>query len=66
MIEECCDSCETCMKFKYPSLCPIVGLSLTSRFNQVVCMDLKEHVHNESWIIHLIDSVTRYSVLNIC
>ena len=24
-------------------------------------MDLKEHVHNESQILHLIDSATRYS-----
>ena len=24
-------------------------------------MDLKEHVHNRSWILHMIDSATRYS-----
>ena len=23
--------------------------------------DLKEYVHNESWILHLIDAATRYS-----
>ena len=61
MIEECCNSCDIYMEFKHPSLHPIVGLPLASRFNQVVCMDLKEHVHNESWMLHLIDSVTRYT-----
>ena len=61
MIEECCNSCDICMKFKHLLLYPIVGLPLTNTFNQVVCMDLKEHVHNESWILHLIDSATRYS-----
>ena len=41
---------------------PIVGMPLADKFNQVVCMDLKEHIHNESWILHMIDSATRYSV----
>ena len=61
MIEGHCDSCDICMKSKHPSLCPIVGLPLASRFSQVVCMDLKEHAHNESWILHLIDSAISYS-----
>ena len=38
-----------------------MGISLADKFNQVVCMDLKEYKHNESWILHLIDSATRYS-----
>ena len=29
-------------------------------FNDV-CMDLKEHIHNKSWILHIIDSATKYS-----
>ena len=36
-------------------------MPLADSFNQVVCMDLKEHIHNESWILHLIDAATRYS-----
>ena len=44
------------------SLRPVVGLPLANDFNQVVCMDLKEHVHNQSWMLHLIDAATRYSV----
>ena len=45
-MEECCDSCEICQKFVRPPLRPVVGLNLANNFNQVVCMDLKEHVHN--------------------
>ena len=52
---------EICQKFVRPPLRPVVCLNLAKDFNQVVCMDLKEHVHNESWILHLIDAATRYS-----
>ena len=61
IIEECCDNCEFCQLSKKAPLKPIVGLPLADRFNQVVCMDLKEYKHNELWILHLIDSATRYS-----
>jgi transposase InsO family protein len=61
MIEDCCDECEVCQKFKRPPLRPVVGMPLADNFNQVVCMDLKEHIHNQSWIFHMIDSATRYS-----
>ena len=61
IIEECFDSCEICQKFVRPALRPVVGLNLANNFNQVVCMDLKEHIHNESWILHLIDAAMRYS-----
>lgn len=30
-------------------------------FNQVVCTDLKYHVHNEAWILHMTESVTKCS-----
>ena len=59
--EGCCDSCEICQKFVHPPLRPVVGLNLANNFNEVVCMDLKEDVHNGSWILHLIDAATRYS-----
>ena len=29
--------------------------------SHTVCLDLKEHGHNQYWIIHLIDTSTRYS-----
>ena len=60
-IEECCDQCEVCRKYKRPFRRPIVGLPIASQFNEVVCMDLKEYKHNKIWILHLIDAATRYS-----
>jgi hypothetical protein len=61
-IVECCNTCPICKKFQRPPLRPVVTLPLANDFNEVVCMDLKEHIHNKSWILHLIDSATKYSV----
>ena len=61
IVAKCCDECELCQKFKNPPPRPVVGLPLSDDFNQVVCMDLKETIHNKEWILHLIDSKTRYS-----
>ena len=60
-IEKCCDECQLCRQYKKAPLRPAVGLPLADNFNQVVCMDLKEYVHNVKWIFHLLDSATRYS-----
>ena len=65
MIEQCCDRCEICRKFKKPKLKPIVCMPLADKFNGVVCMDLKEHIHNRSWIFHMIDSATKYSAAQL-
>ena len=35
---------------------------MADRFNQTVAMDLKEYKHHKTWILHLIDCATRYSV----
>ena len=59
-LSECCDKCSTCQQFKKPPLRPIVGFPVTSKFNEMVCMDLKEHEHTKVWILHLIDSASRY------
>ena len=61
IVKEQCDLCEVCQKFKHPPSRSVVGLPLADNFNQVVCMDLKEYIHNEVWILHLIDAATRYS-----
>ena len=61
IVKEQCDLCEICQKFKHPPSRPVVGLPLAANFNQVVCMDLKEYIHNKVWILHLIDAATRYS-----
>ena len=60
-IAECCDKCETCQHFKKPPLKPIVAFPAAGQFNELVCMDLKEHVHTKVWILHLIDAASRYS-----
>ena len=52
-------------KYKKASLRPVVGLPLANIFNHVVCMDLKEYVHNKTWILHIIDSSTRYSAARL-
>ena len=64
-IRKVCQECQTCEKFRRPPLRPAVGLPLGSRFNDCVCMDLKELVHGQSWIILLIDSATRYCAARI-
>ena len=38
-------------------------MTLGSKFNDTVCLDLKEHGHNQFWILHLIDTSTRYSAV---
>ena len=65
LIKEVCDNCEICLKFKKPPLRPVVGMTLGKKFNDTVCLDLKEYIHNESWILHLIDTATRYSAAQL-
>ena len=60
-----CDDCPICRKFKRTPLRPIVSMPLGDHFNHTVTLDLKEYIHNESWILHLIDSFTRYSAARI-
>ena len=60
-VENCCKECELCLKYRKAPLKPVVGLPLATKFNEVVCMDLKEIEHRKTWILHLIDAATRYS-----
>ena len=64
-IDEVCRTCEICQKFKRPPLRPVVSMPLGKHFNDTVTLDLKEHVHNESWVLHLIDCFSRYSAARI-
>ena len=59
-IEECCENCQFCQKYKQPKSKPVVGLPKSEQFNEVVVMDLKEVQKGKVWILHLIDSHTRY------
>ena len=60
-VEKCCDECQLCQQYKKVPLRLAVSLPLADGFNQVVCMDLKEYVHNVKWILHILDSAARYS-----
>ena len=64
-IQEVCDECEICEKYKQAPLRPIVSLPLATAFNEVVCLDLKEFKHNKVWILHLIDASTRYTAARL-
>ena len=61
LIGEVCNTCDICREYKAAPLKPIVSLPLAEKFNDVVCLDLKEYVHNKVWILHMIDAATRYS-----
>ena len=55
------DSCSVCLRFRIPPLWPAVELTLENKFNDIVCLDLKEYGHDQYWILHLIDTFTSYS-----
>ena len=56
-------NCPVCLKYKKAPLKPVVGFSLSKRFNDVIEMNLKEI--NGHKILHIIDHPTCYSVVTI-
>ena len=64
-LEEICDQCDTCQKYKRAPLNPVVGLPVANRFNQCVAVDLKAFDHNKIWILHLIDAATCFSAASL-
>jgi transposase InsO family protein len=60
MLEDLPDSCEICQRYKKASPRPVVGLSLATKFNETVAMDIKEILGHK--VLHMIDHGTRYSV----
>lgn len=46
---------------KCAPLDPVAALPMADKFNQVMCTDVKEHIHNKTGILHMTDSATRYS-----
>ena len=65
IITECCEKCQFCQKYKKPKLKPVVGLPKSENFNEVVVMDLKEVKKGKIWILHLIDSFSRYTATSL-
>ena len=64
-VEDCCNKCEFCQKYRHPKPKPIVSLPKANDFNQVVTMDLKEIKKGEIWILHMVDCATRYTAAAI-
>ena len=60
MLEEIPSSCETCLRYKKVRPRPVVGFSLSSRFNEWVALDMKDIKENK--ILHLTDLFSKYSV----
>ena len=58
------DGCEICFKYQVTKSRPVVGLPLTTRFNECVSMDLKEVKFRGMKIIllNMIDYTTRFCV----
>ena len=61
VVKDVCENCEFCLKYRKPKSRPIVSLPKGQRFNDMLCLDLKEIINNKLWILHLIDSTTRYT-----
>ena len=55
-VKEVCENCELCKRYKHAPLKPVVSLSLSETFNELVCYDLKEV--KKSWILHMIDAAS--------
>ena len=54
------ENCETCKRFKRAPPRPVVAIPMGEKFMDVVAMDLK-HWRDNVWVLHLIDSFTRFS-----
>ena len=65
-IDEVSAKCQICMLYKTPKPRPVVGLPRGKVFNECVAMDLKQVPETPGvYILHMIDTVTRYSAARI-
>ena len=64
-VENCCENCEFCRKYKKTYSRPVVGFPVAEHFNQVVCIDLKEVEKGKLCFFHMIDGATRYTAASI-
>ena len=63
MVQNSDKNCEICMRYKRPSLRPVVGFSLAHDCNETVAMDLNQF--RGVYILHMVDHATRYSAVAI-
>ena len=59
LLEDIYSVCQICKQYKRSPPRPVVALPVATRFNQVVCMDLKQW--ERMWILHMIDYHTRFT-----
>ena len=64
-INNVCENCDFCRKYKRPYSKPVVGFPVAEEFNQIVCIDLKEVRKGALWIVHMIDAATRYTAASL-
>ena len=57
-IEEVCENCNICKKYKRSQGTPKVALPIVSDFNQIVTLDLKQY--GETYVLWMICSFTRF------
>lgn len=60
IVEKIDATCDVCKRFKKSPSKPVVAMPMATRFNQKVCMDLKQW--RNQWILHLIDMWSRFSI----
>src|SRR5215469_16111224 len=58
-LQKVCENCEICKKYKRNPSRPIVGLPISTRFNEVVAMDLGEI--EDEYVLVMIDTATNYT-----
>ena len=58
------ERCDTCKRFQRTPARPVVSLPMATEFNDVVAMDLKVWQQG-TYILHLIDMATRFSLASI-
>lgn len=63
-IHDVSKNCKICTEYKQPSPRPIVSLPHSSKFNETVALDLK--FFRGKIILHMIDTLTRFSSAIIC
>ena len=63
MVQNLDKNCEICMRYKRPSLRPLVGFSLAHDCNETVAMDLNQF--RGVYVLHMVDHATRYSAVAI-
>ena len=59
LVDQVSENCRTCKIYKKAPPRPVVGMPLSSDFNHTVAMDLI--TFDEKWVLHLIDTFSRYS-----